>query len=88
MTLQTYSKEEIDRLTAALEQWKAEAKRLTLEGLKLSNANIDCKLRIELLEAAMIETDNRNIFCLACHNQAYTGEKIQHRKDCLLFPRR
>ena len=41
--------------------------------------------RIELLEAAMIETDNGKIRCLVCKRETYAREEILHKKDCLLF---
>ena len=40
--------------------------------------------RIEQLEAALIESDNGQIRCLACKRQTYAGQTILHKSDCPL----
>ena len=75
-------------LTWALKILASVSGSITLQRIVESSDLPAAIKRIVQLEAAMIETDNGKIFCLACHNHAYTGERIQHRKDCLLFPRR
>ena len=41
--------------------------------------------RIDQFKVALIERDNGKILCMACKRQAYMGQKILHKSDCLLF---